>query len=309
MTTVKKTNKEDAVSPVVGVMLMLVVTIVIAAVVAAFATGLGTTTEPAPVSILTLDNYEMKSVDQSKYTGPDLSDSLKSGWFDYGSDGYGGTNTNYAPYKMVFMHGDGEKLNVADLVLSITYNGATKKVPFREVTDKSSLWSVGEKVTLEVTKDMLKPLTYDSSAWAWSKGYAYGLSQQSMTTKGHATFDWAILDANGNPLAKGTEDTLFAKQAASLAADKNTVTQGDDSKVTFTVTSTAADGTSVKVEQKKDDAGSFTEIGTATLTNGKATVTWQVTSSVEAGTYTIKATVGSVESEPVTVTVTAAPTP
>ena len=46
-------NKENAVSPVVGVMLMLVVTIVIAAVVAVFATGVVTSTEKAPVAMLT----------------------------------------------------------------------------------------------------------------------------------------------------------------------------------------------------------------------------------------------------------------
>ena len=47
----KKTNQTDeAVSPVVGVMLMLVVTIIIAAVVSSFASGLGDTTEPAPVA-------------------------------------------------------------------------------------------------------------------------------------------------------------------------------------------------------------------------------------------------------------------
>lgn len=39
---------EDAVSPVVGVMLMLVVTIIIAAVVSAFAGGIGKTTDKAP---------------------------------------------------------------------------------------------------------------------------------------------------------------------------------------------------------------------------------------------------------------------
>ena len=39
---------EEAVSPVVGVMLMLVVTIIIAAVVSAFAGGLATTTGKAP---------------------------------------------------------------------------------------------------------------------------------------------------------------------------------------------------------------------------------------------------------------------
>ena len=55
MTVMKKTEqKDDAVSPVVGVMLMLVVTIIIAAVVAAFATGLSSSTEAAPVASLTV---------------------------------------------------------------------------------------------------------------------------------------------------------------------------------------------------------------------------------------------------------------
>ncbi len=43
-----KEQKDDAVSPVVGVMLMLVVTIVIAAVVSAFAGGMGTSQKAAP---------------------------------------------------------------------------------------------------------------------------------------------------------------------------------------------------------------------------------------------------------------------
>jgi len=53
MTRMVRTNKkDDAVSPVVGVMLMLVVTIVIAAVVTLFATGLTTSAEAAPVAVL-----------------------------------------------------------------------------------------------------------------------------------------------------------------------------------------------------------------------------------------------------------------
>ena len=55
-------KKEDAVSPVIGVMLMLVVTIVIAAVVAAFAGGLATETESAPVAVLDVDVYKDKIV-------------------------------------------------------------------------------------------------------------------------------------------------------------------------------------------------------------------------------------------------------
>ena len=43
-------KSEDAVSPVIGVMLMLVVTIIIAAVVAVFASGVGMDAEPAPAT-------------------------------------------------------------------------------------------------------------------------------------------------------------------------------------------------------------------------------------------------------------------
>ena len=45
-------KSEDAVSPVIGVMLLLVVTIVIAAVVAVFASGVGTDVEPAPATVV-----------------------------------------------------------------------------------------------------------------------------------------------------------------------------------------------------------------------------------------------------------------
>lgn len=59
-----QTKSEDAVSPVIGVMLMLVVTIVIAAVVAAFASGIGSNTEPAPTTVIDVtdisDDYNAK---------------------------------------------------------------------------------------------------------------------------------------------------------------------------------------------------------------------------------------------------------
>jgi len=57
------TDNKDAVSPVIGVLLMLVVCIIIAAVVAAFAGGLGGGTDKAPqasVSVKTdLDNHSL----------------------------------------------------------------------------------------------------------------------------------------------------------------------------------------------------------------------------------------------------------
>ena len=74
MTVMKKTEqKEDAVSPVVGVMLMLVVTIIIAAVVAAFAGGVMTSTEKAPTAVLdvTIKNTDV-SMGQSNIFATDV---------------------------------------------------------------------------------------------------------------------------------------------------------------------------------------------------------------------------------------------
>lgn len=55
----KQTVKEDAVSPVVGVMLMVVVTIVIAAVITTFATGvLGDESSTTPVAMIDLTDVD-----------------------------------------------------------------------------------------------------------------------------------------------------------------------------------------------------------------------------------------------------------
>lgn len=54
-------KNDHAVSPVIGVMLILVVTVIIAAIVAAFAGGLGQTSEPAPVASIDVSidlNYD-----------------------------------------------------------------------------------------------------------------------------------------------------------------------------------------------------------------------------------------------------------
>lgn len=56
----KENRKEDAISPVVGVMLMIVVTIVIAAVITAFATGLaGDSTTTTPMALFEVENIRM----------------------------------------------------------------------------------------------------------------------------------------------------------------------------------------------------------------------------------------------------------
>jgi len=55
---ISKKKNEDAVSPVIGVMLMLVVTVVIAAVVVGFSTGLAGSTGTTPTALFEVSNSE-----------------------------------------------------------------------------------------------------------------------------------------------------------------------------------------------------------------------------------------------------------
>ena len=55
----QKKNQDDAISPVVGVMLMIVVTVVIAAVITVFATGvMGDESSTTPVAMIELENIK-----------------------------------------------------------------------------------------------------------------------------------------------------------------------------------------------------------------------------------------------------------
>ena len=57
----RQERNEDAASPVIGVMLMLVVTVVIAAVITVFATGMaGESTATTPMALLEADNPQME---------------------------------------------------------------------------------------------------------------------------------------------------------------------------------------------------------------------------------------------------------
>ena len=58
----RRQRKEDAVSPVVGVMLMLVVTIVIAAVITSFATDLSADTGSTPMALFDIDYVDTESL-------------------------------------------------------------------------------------------------------------------------------------------------------------------------------------------------------------------------------------------------------
>jgi FlaG/FlaF family flagellin (archaellin) len=119
----------DAVSPVVGVMLMLVVTIIIAAVVSAFAGGLSSGTEVAPSASLDV-----------RFMQDD-----------------GGMGPSYVEWKMVFEHMSGDPIPTDDLEI-ITYctlsNGTVIKHVQTGSSESTDLYGYGTYTRVPLLNDM-----------------------------------------------------------------------------------------------------------------------------------------------------------
>lgn len=113
-------RSEDAVSPVVGVMLMLVVTIIIAAVVSGFAGGLVTSTQSAPNAVLDVKIYSAANVG-------------------------GIMSKTYAP-ECTIDHLSGDPLNTADLKLVFTWKNTTGHT-FRSTYDGPGMTNFSKDFT------------------------------------------------------------------------------------------------------------------------------------------------------------------
>jgi archaeal type IV pilus assembly protein PilA len=128
MNKVKNQNQDSAVSPVVGVMLMLVVTIIIAAVVSAFAGGLSSGTQKAPQA----------SIDVKIKTGMD--------------DTMGGTNT-----VMTFTELSGDPIPTKDLAIVTYYQNKAGMVYKNKQTATSlatDLYGYGSTTRVPFINDM-----------------------------------------------------------------------------------------------------------------------------------------------------------
>jgi FlaG/FlaF family flagellin (archaellin) len=119
----------DAVSPVVGVMLMLVVTIIIAAVVSGFAGGLAGDTKTAPAA----------SIDVS-FMQDD-----------------GGMGPAYVEWKMIFEHLSGDSIPTRDIEI-ITYytlsNGTVLKHTQTPSSESTDLYGYGTFTRVPLLNDM-----------------------------------------------------------------------------------------------------------------------------------------------------------
>ena len=132
---IKQTKKETTVSPVIGVMLMLVVTIIIARIVAAFPSGIVRETTPASTVSIGLDDYDMGTLGYNGSTYEGFAGGYnESSWATY---------YNYAPYNMTLKHTGGAELDISDLILALTFNGATFTTSLSTVTDATSFSAGG----------------------------------------------------------------------------------------------------------------------------------------------------------------------
>lgn len=156
--------KEDAVSPVVGVMLMLVVTIIIAAIVSAFAGGLAGTTAKAPQASLTAKGILPDAGNQTVFTHN------------------GGDAFDLKDVRVMFQSQDTKTtLTMADI--------GTNCIAFQKSGNTAStMIKPGDSFVITGTKA------------SWGTGITYG----SLTLTADSKVLWNVIDkASGNAIAKG----------------------------------------------------------------------------------------------------------
>jgi len=192
MRAMKKDN-ESAVSPVVGVMLMLVVTIIIAALVSAYAGGLGTGTSKAPQVGIQAKFSNTTGLTIS-HTGGDTVNTLKTKIVVSPSDDFG----SYGQLRWV----------VNSSVVSINRNGTIYKW-FDPVLDTSSLartFQPGETAFVNVTDlSQVQPGTYRANTYVdpqgrWTDAFSSYYGFMNQTAQGER-FNLMLVDDSGKTFA------------------------------------------------------------------------------------------------------------
>ena len=123
----KKEDRENAVSPVIGVMLMLVITIVVAGVVSVIAGGLTEGVNESPTAVIKLDDYSL---------------------VQHYSDGYDVTD-------VVFKHMSGDTLHLDEINLVLVGDDTGILTQYSDLTqydvNEDDLWETGETLHLHAS--------------------------------------------------------------------------------------------------------------------------------------------------------------
>ena len=211
-------KSDDAISPVIGVMLMVVITVVIAGVIAAFGTSMVGNTEPAPSAVLNVEiiNYDV-TLDGGMYgslTGPDFrithvsGDTIDTGdielrfsWTDAGGTKHQSTFTkcpDNAPETFYLEIANGQVMTV---------NGKNYRgTPFGEAELESGM-------TLKTGAKFLGDVTTGDTQHHKSKYMDYIFNNGQERTEDNGVMDW---------LEKGTkvDVTILHIPSNSIIFDK-----------------------------------------------------------------------------------------
>ncbi|MBN1431377.1 MAG: type IV pilin N-terminal domain-containing protein [Methanomicrobiaceae archaeon] len=193
--------KSEAVSPVVGVMLMLVVTIIIAAVVSAFAGGMAGEQQKAPQASIS-----------AKAVIGQIEDTDTSTW-----------GPNYpadfsAVHGIEFEHKGGEAFSLDEIKIQLEHSGVSMIVSSVDelpdstclpasTTDGGYFWKIGNTTLSDKTVSSGDKFMFyadncyisgvtDYILWTFDTGYGYGVVGD--------LYDYSIIDANsGQKISSG----------------------------------------------------------------------------------------------------------
>ena len=169
-------KQEDAVSPVVGVMLMLVVTIIIAAVVAAFAGGVMTSQETPSNAIIKSDDYFFKSWESVEWV-----QDAHGHWVETNE-----VQIMYDLTNVTFKHMSGDPLDLNKVKLNIECDNAIKSVDLSDYDANSDgKWTAGEIIDV------------------WEEGYpnGYGILGQSVDCP--KLIEYRVMTLSGQIISEG----------------------------------------------------------------------------------------------------------
>jgi FlaG/FlaF family flagellin (archaellin) len=197
-------RSSDAVSPVVGVMLMLVVTIIIAAVVSAFAGGMSGSSNKAPQATI-----EIRPVIE------DIQDTDTSNWVPDYPAGFTAANG------FEFEHKGGDAFSLDDIQLvTESASGVTSKITAAEklpattclptgITNGGYFWKIGNATLVDKTiapgdKFMFYAdncyITKERSYMTWQPDGAAGKSYGNI----NEIFKWSLVDrSSGQTITSG----------------------------------------------------------------------------------------------------------
>jgi FlaG/FlaF family flagellin (archaellin) len=174
-------HRDTAVSPVVGVMLMLVVTIIIAAIVSAFAGGMTGSTSKTPQASITATITVPTAGNQTVFAHN------------------GGDAFDLKDIKVVFQSQDTKTtLTMNDLNVTTGSYNTPKCIQFHKVGDTTGTTMIkpGDSFVIVGVNDLDYNPTY---------GTAHTLDYGSFTMTADTKVSWSILDkASGGTIATGT---------------------------------------------------------------------------------------------------------